>query len=39
LTKFNQPGRAGAVAVILLLAVIPVLVFNLRQLRAVESRR
>lgn len=39
LTKFNQPGRAGAVAVILLLAVIPVLIFNLRQLRAVESRR
>jgi alpha-glucoside transport system permease protein len=39
LTKFNQPGRAGAVATILLLAVIPVLIFNLRQLRAVESRR
>lgn len=39
LTKFNQPGRAGAVAVILLLAVIPVLIFNLRQLRAVEARR
>jgi alpha-glucoside transport system permease protein len=39
LTKFNQPGRAGAVATILLLAVVPVLIFNLRQLRAVESRR
>jgi len=39
LTRFNNPGRAGAVAVILLVAVIPVLIFNLRQFRAVESRR
>ena len=31
--------RASAVAVILLLAVIPVLIFNLRQFRAVEARR
>jgi hypothetical protein len=27
------------VAVILLIAVVPVLIFNLRQFRAVESRR
>jgi alpha-glucoside transport system permease protein len=32
-------GRASAIAVILLLAVIPVLIFNLRQFRAVEARR
>lgn len=31
--------RASAVAVILLIAVIPVLIFNLRQFRAVEARR
>ena len=34
-----NPGRSGAVAVILLLAVIPVLIFNLRQFRMVEARR
>jgi alpha-glucoside transport system permease protein len=41
LELFNRgnPGRSGAVAVILLLAVIPVLIFNLRQFRAVEARR
>ncbi len=39
LFNFGSPGRSGAVAVLLLLAVIPVLVFNLRQLRKVEARR
>jgi alpha-glucoside transport system permease protein len=34
----DSPG-ASAVAVILLLTVIPVLIFNLRQFRAVEARR
>ena len=34
----NQ-GGAAAVAMILLAAVVPVLIFNLRQLRAVEARR
>src|SRR5262245_31877083 len=34
----NQ-GGAAAVAMILLLAVIPVLIFNVRQFRAVEARR
>jgi len=32
-------ANASALAVILLLAVVPVLIFNLRQFRAVESRR
>src|SRR5205823_1164785 len=35
----GNPPAASAVAVILLIAVAPVLVFNLRQFRAVESRR
>jgi alpha-glucoside transport system permease protein len=37
--NFFNAGRAGAVAVILLVAVFPVLVFNMRQIRAVEARR
>src|SRR6266536_411207 len=32
-------GGASAVAIILLVAVVPVLIFNLRQFRAVEARR
>lgn len=39
LFNFGNPGRSGAVAMILLLAVIPVLLFNLRQFRTVEARR
>jgi alpha-glucoside transport system permease protein len=35
----GNPGRSGALAVILLVAVIPVLIFNLRQVRATEARR
>lgn len=35
----DNPGGASAVAIILLVAVVPVLIFNLRQFRAVESRR
>jgi alpha-glucoside transport system permease protein len=35
----HNPAGASAVAIILLVAVIPVLVFNLRQFRAVEARR
>jgi alpha-glucoside transport system permease protein len=35
----GNPGRSGALAVILLVAVIPVLIFNLRQVRAAEARR
>jgi alpha-glucoside transport system permease protein len=39
LYQSSNPGAASAVAVILLVAVIPVLIFNLRQFRAVEARR
>jgi ABC-type sugar transport system permease subunit len=35
----NDVPGASAVAVILLATVIPVLIFNLRQFRAVEARR
>ena len=35
----DNPGGASAVAIILLVAVVPVLIFNLRQFRAVEARR
>ena len=35
----DDSGGASAVAVVLLLAVVPVLVFNVRQFRAVEARR
>jgi alpha-glucoside transport system permease protein len=35
----DDPANASAVAIILVVAVIPVLVFNLRQFRAVEARR
>jgi alpha-glucoside transport system permease protein len=39
LYKAGDHANASALAVILLLAVVPVLIFNLRQFRAVESRR
>ena len=39
LYQSDNPGGASAVAIILLVAVVPVLIFNLRQFRAVESRR
>jgi alpha-glucoside transport system permease protein len=39
LYQANDYGAASAVAIILLVAVIPVLIFNLRQFRAVEARR
>lgn len=35
----HNNGAASAVAIVLLLAVVPVLVFNIRQFRAVEARR
>jgi ABC-type sugar transport system permease subunit len=34
-----EPGLSSAVAIILVVAVVPVLIFNLRQFRAVEARR
>lgn len=39
LYSVGNSGGASAVAIILLIAVIPVLIFNLRQFRAVEARR
>jgi alpha-glucoside transport system permease protein len=34
-----ETGLSSAVAIILVVAVVPVLIFNLRQFRAVEARR
>jgi len=39
LLNVGDTGLASAVAIILVAAVIPVLIFNLRQFRAVEARR
>jgi alpha-glucoside transport system permease protein len=39
LYQSDNPGGSSAVAIVLLVAVVPVLIFNLRQFRAVESRR
>jgi alpha-glucoside transport system permease protein len=39
LLTVGNNGLASAVAIILVVAVIPVLIFNLRQFRAVEARR
>jgi alpha-glucoside transport system permease protein len=39
LITVGNTGNASAVAIILVVAVIPVLIFNLRQFRAVEARR
>ena len=39
LYKAGNYANASALAVVLLLAVVPVLIFNLRQFRAVEARR
>jgi len=39
LFAFSQPGRASAIAVILLLLIIPVMVINIRQFRAQEAVR
>lgn len=39
LYDFGQPGRASAIAVILLLAIIPVMLINIRRFRAQEAIR
>ena len=36
---FGNPGRASAIAVILLLAIIPVMAINIRRFRAQEAIR
>ena len=37
--KFNQYGRASAIAVVLLLAIIPIMFFNIGRFRAQEAVR
>ena len=39
LFSFNQPGRASAIAVILLLLIVPVMVINIRRFRQQEAIR
>jgi alpha-glucoside transport system permease protein len=39
LFSFNNPGKAAAVVVILLIAVIPVVVYQIRSYRAQEALR
>jgi alpha-glucoside transport system permease protein len=39
LFSFGQPGRASAIAIVLLLAVLPVMVVNIRRFRAQEALR
>jgi alpha-glucoside transport system permease protein len=39
LTAFNDPGRSSATAMILLVAVIPVMIYNIRRFRAEEAIR
>ena len=39
LYDFGQPGRASAIAVILLLAIIPIMAVNIRRVRAQEAIR
>jgi alpha-glucoside transport system permease protein len=37
--NFNQYGRASAIAVVLLLAIVPIMFFNIGRFRAQESVR
>eukprot|EP01011_Urceolus_sp_BLP5_P004097 TRINITY_DN3829_c0_g1_i1.p4 TRINITY_DN3829_c0_g1~~TRINITY_DN3829_c0_g1_i1.p4 ORF type:complete len:58 (-),score=12.09 TRINITY_DN3829_c0_g1_i1:75-248(-) len=39
LFRFSQPGRGSAVAVILLLLIVPVMIVNIRRFRAQEAIR
>jgi alpha-glucoside transport system permease protein len=39
LFNFNQPGRASAVATILVLLIIPVMALNIRRFQAQEAIR
>jgi alpha-glucoside transport system permease protein len=38
LFQFRQFGRAAAIVVVLMLATIPVMIYNIRQFRAQEAR-
>jgi alpha-glucoside transport system permease protein len=35
----RQNGRASAIAIVLLLAIVPVMLFNIRRFRIQEARR
>ncbi|MCA1647071.1 MAG: sugar ABC transporter permease [Chloroflexi bacterium] len=37
--NFKEFGRASAIAVVLMLAIIPIMIYNLREFRAQEARR
>jgi alpha-glucoside transport system permease protein len=39
LTAFNDPGRSSATAMILLVAVVPVMIYNIRRFRTEEAMR
>ena len=39
LFNFSQPGRASAIAVILLALIVPVMLVNIRRFRAQEAIR
>jgi alpha-glucoside transport system permease protein len=39
LFNFGQPGRASATAVILLLAIVPIMIINIRRFREQEAMR
>jgi alpha-glucoside transport system permease protein len=37
--NFKEFGRASAIAVVLMLAIVPIMIYNLREFRAQEARR
>lgn len=39
ITSFNEPGRASATAMILLIAIVPVMIYNIRRFREQEALR
>lgn len=39
LINFHQPGRASATAIVLLLAIVPVMIYNIRRFREQEAMR
>jgi alpha-glucoside transport system permease protein len=39
LANFHQPGRASATAIVLLVAIVPVMIYNIRRFREQEAMR
>jgi alpha-glucoside transport system permease protein len=39
LYNFGNPGRASAIGIVLLLAIVPIMAFNIRRFRAQEAIR